>query len=72
MNRPQLEHIIRAAAGNANATNIVVIGSQAILGTYPDASEELLVSIEADVFPRDRPEDSTRKPLLRPGGPEGN
>lgn len=58
MNRPQLEHIIRAAAGNADTTEIVVIGSQAVLGTYPDAPEELLVSMEADVFPRDRPQDS--------------
>jgi len=54
----QLEHIIRAAAGNADTTEIVIIGSQAVLGTYPDAPDELLVSMEADVFPRDRPEDS--------------
>ncbi len=58
MNRAQLEHIIRAAAGNADTTEIVVIGSQAILGTYPAAPDELLVSMEADVFPRDRPENS--------------
>lgn len=58
MKRSQLEHIIRAAAGNADATDLVVIGSQAILGTYPDAPDELLVSMEADVFPRDRPQDS--------------
>jgi hypothetical protein len=58
VNRPQLEHIIRAAAGNADTTEIVVIGSQAVLGTYPDAPDELLVSMEADVFPRDRPQDS--------------
>jgi len=58
VNRPQLEHIIRAAAGNADTREIVVIGSQAILGTYPDAPEELTRSIEADVFPRDKPADS--------------
>jgi uncharacterized nucleotidyltransferase DUF6036 len=58
VNRPQLEHIIRAAAGNADTTDIVIIGSQAILGTYPDAPDELLVSMEADVFPRDHPHDS--------------
>lgn len=58
MNRLQLEHIIRAASGNADTREIVVIGSQAILGTYPDAPEELTRSIEADVFPRDRPADS--------------
>lgn len=56
MNRTQLEHIIRAAAGNADTTEIVVIGSQAILGTYPDAPQELLVSMEADVFPPRVPE----------------
>ncbi len=58
MNRSQLEHIIRAAAGNTDATDIVVVGSQAILGTFPEAPAELLISIEADVFPRDRPHDS--------------
>ncbi len=50
MQRPQLEHIIRAAAGITGATEIVVIGSQAVLGQFPDAPAELLVSIEADVF----------------------
>lgn len=50
MQRPQLEHIIRAATGITGATEFVVIGSQAVLGQFPDAPEELLVSIEADVF----------------------
>lgn len=50
MQRPQLEHIIRAAAGITGATEIVVIGSQAVLGQFPNAPAELLVSIEADVF----------------------
>jgi hypothetical protein len=54
--RPQLEHIIRAAAGTADVQDIVVIGSQAILGTYPDAPAELTQSMEADVFPKDDPE----------------
>ena len=50
MQRPQLEHIIRAAAGITGATEIVIIGSQAVLGQFPNAPAELLVSIEADVF----------------------
>jgi hypothetical protein len=50
MRRPQLEHVIRAAAGITGATEIVVIGSQAVLGQFPDAPADLLVSIEADVF----------------------
>lgn len=58
MTRLQLEHIIRAAAANADTREIVIVGSQAILGTFPDAPEELIVSMEADVFPKDRPQDS--------------
>jgi len=56
VNRNQLEHLIRAAAGNADVREIVVIGSQSILGAFPNAPEDLLVSMEADVFPKDRPE----------------
>lgn len=58
MTRPQLEHIIRAAAANANVREIVVIGSQSILGSHPAAPPELTESIEADVFPKDLPERS--------------
>ena len=50
MQRPQLEHIIRAAVGITGVTEIVVIGSQAVLGQFPNAPANLLVSIEADVF----------------------
>ena len=50
MQRHQLEHVIRAASGITGATEIVVIGSQAILGQFPEAPAELLISIEADVF----------------------
>ena len=55
MTRGQLEHIIRAAGAIADTQDLVVIGSQAVLGQFPDAPEELLVSIEADVFPRGDP-----------------
>ena len=58
MNRPQLEHVIRAAAGNASTAAIVVIGSQAILASFLDAPDELTLSMEADVFVMDAPEKS--------------
>ena len=58
MQRPQLEHIIRAAAGITGATEIVVIGSQAVLGQFPEAPAGLLVSIEADVFTFRSPDDA--------------
>jgi hypothetical protein len=56
LNRAQLEHVIRAASTIAGDTEIVVIGSQAILGRYPQAPAELLVSADVDVYPRNRPE----------------
>ena len=56
MTRSNLEHIIRAAGTIADDTDIVVIGSQAVLGQHPDAPAELLISMEADVWPRNRPE----------------
>ena len=55
MTRAQLEHIIRAAGTIVNADDLVVIGSQAVLGQFPDAPPELLVSNEADIFPRADP-----------------
>lgn len=58
MNRAALEHILRAAAAIADEREIVVVGSQAVLGQFPEAPAELLVSIEADVFPRGAPEKS--------------
>jgi len=51
-----LEHIIRAAGTIADDDDIIVIGSQAILGQFPFAPGELLVSREADVYPRKHPE----------------
>ncbi|MDX2021541.1 MAG: DUF6036 family nucleotidyltransferase [Deltaproteobacteria bacterium] len=56
MNRYQLEHIIRASADIADDEEIIVIGSQSILGQYPNPPAELLVSMEADVYPKNHPE----------------
>jgi hypothetical protein len=55
MNRASLEHILRAAAAITNQRDIVVVGSQALLGQFPNAPDLLLSSIEADVFPRADP-----------------
>jgi hypothetical protein len=56
MTRQQLEHLIRAAAVIADDDELVVIGSQSILGQYPNAPATLLVSVEADLYPRNHPE----------------
>ena len=55
MKRSDLEHVIRAAGAIADDAQIVVIGSQAVLAQFPDAPEALRASMEADVFPRNRP-----------------
>ena len=56
MKRTDLEHIIRAAGNIADTQQLVIIGSQAILGSYPEAPVELTVSAEADTYPLDAPE----------------
>jgi hypothetical protein len=54
--REQLEHIIRAAASIADDDELIIVGSQAVLGQYPNAPPELLVSTEADVYPKHHPD----------------
>ncbi len=56
MTRGQLEHVIRAAAFIADDDEIIVVGSQAVLGQFPDAPADLTVSVEADVYPMHHPE----------------
>lgn len=55
MTRQQLEHLIRAAGAIAEARELVILGSQAILGSHPDAPAELLVSQEVDMYPLEAP-----------------
>jgi hypothetical protein len=56
MTRSELEYVIRAAGAIAADDAIVVIGSQAILGQHPSAPTSLLASMEADVYPRTKPQ----------------
>jgi len=54
--REHLEHLIRASANLSDDDDIIVVGSQAILGRYPDAPPAMLTSVDADLFPRNHPE----------------
>ncbi len=56
MKRSDLEHILRASKGVTGETQFIVVGSQAILGCFPDAPQVLRQSMEADLYPRYRPE----------------
>jgi hypothetical protein len=56
MRRQDFEHLIAAAADACGEREIVVIGSQAILGSYAEPPSEMLASMEADVYPRRNPD----------------
>ena len=56
MTREELEHAIRAACEVAQDDEVYVFGSQAILGQFPDAPEDLRQSAEADIAPVHRVE----------------
>ena len=58
MRRSQLEHIIRASAAILDTNELIVIGSQSILGAYPHAPASLTMSMEADLYPPSCPEKS--------------
>lgn len=55
MRRADLEHLIGAAANVIGQDEFVVIGSQAILGSHPQAPENMLRSLEADIYPLHNP-----------------
>ncbi len=60
MNRAQLEHVLRAAATIVDDPDLLVIGSQAILGAFADdrLPVEATTSIEADLAFFDDPDGS--------------
>jgi hypothetical protein len=53
--KPDFDHVIAAAASITGEDEIVVIGSQAILGTVEVPPGTMLRSLEADVYPRASP-----------------
>jgi hypothetical protein len=56
MRRSELEHVIRAASAITNEYEIMIVGSQSLLGAVPHPSALLAESMEADVYPVHRPE----------------
>lgn len=59
MNRLQLEHIIRAAGDIAGDDEIIIMGSTAVLCQFPEVPEQIIRSVEADIFPKNKPELAT-------------
>lgn len=57
MRREDLEHLLRAAGAITGSRRVLVIGSQAILGQFPERVPALAVrSMEAGLLPMDAPE----------------
>ena len=56
MRLQDLLHVVAASAQIVGEEEFVIIGSQAILGSYPTAPESLLRSQEADIYPRRSPD----------------
>ncbi len=56
MTREELEHIIRASGDITNQYEIVIVGSQSILGPLPNPEAAFTVSMEADIYPLHAPE----------------
>lgn len=56
MTREQLEHAIRAACEVAQDTELLIFGSQSILGEHPHAPNDLKASVEVDLQPRNKPD----------------
>jgi len=56
MKRSDLEHILRACKNVTGENEFIVVGSQSVLGRFPDAPRELRQSLEVDIYPRFKPE----------------
>jgi hypothetical protein len=57
--REHFEHVVAAAANIVGEDDFVVIGSQAILGSHPNAPGALLRSLEVDIYPATEPDKPT-------------
>lgn len=56
MRMENLAHILRAARAITGETVFVLVGSQAVLAQFPDAPEEMKMSMEIDLYPKFRPD----------------
>lgn len=56
----ELAHLLRAAGNILNEKQFIVIGSQSVLGKFPDAPEELLWSNEVDLIAKNKPKETER------------
>jgi hypothetical protein len=61
MRREQFDHLVRAVGHILDRTEVVVIGSQSVLGAFPDLErfpEPLVRSVEVDFLPMPDPDEA--------------
>lgn len=58
MKKRQVDHVLRAAGDIVGDDQFVIIGSQSLHGKHPDLPDELGVSVEVDLFARNKPDAS--------------
>ena len=56
MREDELHHVLQAAANLTGEDQFVVIGSQALVWQVPGVPDELVTSMEVDIYPRNAPE----------------
>lgn len=66
MRRDQVQHVARAAAQVAGVKRVLVVGSQAVLGTYDESElpERAIRSLEADIVVLDDDDQGTLSNLV--------
>src|SRR5579862_8543933 len=58
MKKREVDHVLRAAGRITGEKQFIIIGSQALHGKYPDLADEIVRSVEVDLFAKDHPEKS--------------
>lgn len=56
MNRSQIEHVIRAVGSITGDDELIVIGSQSMLGQFPSPPDSMIQSVEVDLYPKNKPD----------------
>lgn len=59
MQRHELEHIIRACAALTGHAQFIVVGNLSLLGQFPDAPDELVLSSEVELYCPGDPESTS-------------
>jgi hypothetical protein len=66
--REHLDHLLRAASQIIGERDLLVVGSQSVLGTWDEDAlpPAVVLSIEADLAPLDDPDESKSQPRSQP------